>query len=164
MPRILLFVASLLLSACAAHTPVPQTPPALVAPLPLSLQIQREQAQLRQDWLLVIQAEGSALRWSLMDPLGIPQARQLLDAGQWRNDGLLPPNAEARELFAALLFALTREDALQAYPASSWQQAGDDRRRLAPDWTIDYHGPLNFTLGKTGLNYRIHALNLEESD
>ena len=98
MPRILLFVASLLLSACAAHTPVPQTPPALVAPLPLSLQIQREQAQVRQDWLLVIQREGSALRWSLMDPLGIPQARQLLDAGHWRNDGLLPPNAEAREL------------------------------------------------------------------
>nr|WP_256834316.1 hypothetical protein [Pseudomonas oleovorans] len=164
MPRILLLVASLLLGACAAHPPVPQTPPALVAPLPLSLQIQREQAQVRQDWLLVIQREGSALRWSLMDPLGIPQARQLLDAGQWRNDGLLPPNTEARELFAALLFALTRGDALQAYPAGSWQQVSDDQRRLVPDWTVDYHGPLNFTLGKTGLNYRIHALNLEESN
>lgn len=164
MPRILLLVASLLLGACAAHTPVPQTPPALVAPLPLSLQIQREQAQVRQDWLLVIQREGSALRWSLMDPLGIPQARQLLDAGHWRNDGLLPPNAEARELFAALLFALTRGDALQTYPAGSWQQVRDDQRRLAPNWTVDYHSPLNFTLAKTGLNYRIHALNLEESD
>ncbi|KJU76050.1 hypothetical protein OF113_02895 [Ectopseudomonas chengduensis] len=164
MPRILLLVASLLLGACAAHTPVPQTLPALVAPLPLSLQIQREKAQVRQDWLLVVQREGSALRWSLMDPLGIPQARQLLDAGQWRNDGLLPPNTEARELFAALLFALTRADALQAYPAGSWQQESDERRRLAPDWTIDYHGPVDFTLGKTGLNYRIRALNLEESD
>ncbi|EZH82034.1 hypothetical protein AU05_08545 [Ectopseudomonas composti] len=164
MPRILLLVASLLLGACAARTPVPPATPALVAALPLTLQIQREQADVRQDWLLVIQQEGSALRWSLMDPLGIPQARQLLDAGQWRNDGLLPPNAEARELFAALLFALSRSDALQAYPAGSWQQVSDDQRRLVPDWTIDYHGPLDFALGKTGLNYRIRALNLEESD
>ncbi|WFS19310.1 hypothetical protein P9K38_02930 [Pseudomonas sp. 905_Psudmo1] len=164
MPRILLLVASLLLGACAARTPVPPVAPALVAALPLTLQIQREQADVRQDWLLVIQQEGAALRWSLMDPLGIPQARQLLDAGQWRNDGLLPPNAEARELFAALLFALSRNDALQAYPAGSWQQVNDEQRRLAPDWTIDYHGTLDFTLGKTGLNYRIRALNLEESD
>lgn len=164
MPRILLLVASLLLGACAARTPVPPVAPVLVATLPLTLQIQREQADVRQDWLLVIQQEGPALRWSLMDPLGIPQARQLLDAGQWRNDGLLPPNAEARELFSALLFALTRADALPAYPAGSWQQENDGRRRLAPDWTIDYHGPVDFTLGKTGLNYRIRALNLEESD
>lgn len=76
----------------------------------------------------------------------------------------MPPNTEARELFAALLFALTRADALPAYPAGSWQQENDERRRLAPDWTIDYHGPVDFTLGKTGLNYRIRALNLEESD
>ncbi|HEY1027077.1 MAG TPA: DUF3261 domain-containing protein [Pseudomonas sp.] len=164
MPRILLLVASLLLGACAARTPVPQAAPALVASLPLSLQIQREQAQARQDWLLVIQREGQALRWSLMDPLGIPLARQLLDAGQWRSDGLLPPNAEARELFAALLFALTRSDALQGYPSGSWQKMSDDQRRLVPDWIVDYHGPLDFTLGKTGLNYRIRALNLEESD
>ncbi|AQZ35259.1 hypothetical protein BHQ29_19585 [Pseudomonas sp. LPH1] len=164
MPRILLLVASLLLGACAARTPVPPVAPALVAALPLTLQIQREQADVRQDWLLVIQQEGPALRWSLLDPLGIPLARQLLDAGQWRNDGLLPPNAEARELFAALLFALTHADALQAYPAGSWQQVNEERRQLAPDWTIDYHGPVDFTLGKTGLNYRIRALNLEESD
>ena len=43
----------------------------------------------------------------MMDPLGIPQARQKLIDGQWQADGLLPPNPEARELFAALLFALT---------------------------------------------------------
>jgi hypothetical protein len=164
MPRILLLVASLLLGACAARTPVPPVAPALVAALPLTLQIQREQADVRQDWLLVIQQEGPALRWSLLDPLGIPQARQLLEAGQWRNDGLLPPNTEARELFAALLFALARADALHGYPAGSWQQMNDERRRLAPGWTIDYHGPVDFTLGKTGLTYRIRALNLEESD
>lgn len=72
MPRILLLVASLLLGACAARTPVPPVAPALVAALPLTLQIQREQADVRQDWLLVIQQEGPALRWSLLDPLGIP--------------------------------------------------------------------------------------------
>lgn len=164
MPRILLLVASLLLGACTTRTPVPQVAPALVAPLPLTLQIRREQADALQDWLLVIQQEGSLLRWSLLDPLGIPLARQLLDAGKWHNDGLLPPNSEARELFATLLFALARADALHAYPPGSWQQVNDERRRLEPDWVIDYHGPLDFTLGKTGLNYRIRVLNLEESD
>lgn len=164
MPRILLLVASLLLGACAARTPVPPVAPALVAALPLTLQIQREQADVRQDWLLVIQQEGPALRWSLLDPLGIPQARQLLEAGQWRNDGLLPPNTEARELFAALLFALARTDALQGYPAGSWQQDAEGQRRITPDWSIHYQAPLDFTLGKTGLTYRIRALNLEESD
>ncbi|MDP9938510.1 hypothetical protein [Ectopseudomonas alcaliphila] len=164
MPRILLLVASLLLGACAARTPVPPVAPALVAALPLTLQIQREQADVRQDWLLVIQQEGPALRWSLLDPLGIPQARQLLEAGQWRNDGLLPPNTEARELFAALLFALARADALHGYPAGSWQQDAEGQRRITPDWSIHYQAPLDFTLGKTGLTYRIRALNLEESD
>ncbi|PKM33704.1 MAG: hypothetical protein CVV08_05275 [Gammaproteobacteria bacterium HGW-Gammaproteobacteria-12] len=164
MPRILLLIASLLLGACAARTPVPPVAPALVAALPLTLQIQREQADVRQDWLLVIQQEGPALRWSLLDPLGIPQARQLLEAGQWRNDGLLPPNTEARELFAALLFALARADALHGYPAGSWQQDAEGQRRITPDWSIHYQAPLDFTLGKTGLTYRIRALNLEESD
>lgn len=164
MPRILLLVASLLLGACAARTPVPQAAPALAFALPLTLQIQREQADVRQDWLLVIQQEGPALRWSLLDPLGIPLARQLLEAGEWRGDGLLPPNTEARELFAALLFALARAEALHGYPAGSWHQDGANQRRLSPDWNIHYQAPLDFTLGKTGLNYRIRALTLEESD
>ena len=105
MPRVVLFVLTLLLGACAGQTPVPASSPELTTGLPISLQIERTQNSEQRDWLLVIQAEGQTLRWSLFDPLGVPLARQLLEHGEWHNDGLLPPNAEARELFAALLFA-----------------------------------------------------------
>lgn len=162
MARVLLFTLTLLLGACAGHTPVPASSPELTAALPISLQITRTQNAEQRDWLLVVQAEGSALRWSLFDPLGVPLARQLLEHGVWRNDGLLPPNTEARELFAALLFALTRDDALASYPASSWQRETDGQRRLTPDWQIRYRSPIDFTLATHDLNYRVRALNPEE--
>ncbi|UUY09894.1 DUF3261 domain-containing protein [Pseudomonas sp. J452] len=151
----------LLLGACASRTPLPAVAPSLS--LPLSLHIQRAQAGASADWLLVVQAEGTALRWSLFDPLGVPLARQLLDHGQWRNDGLLPPNAEARELFAALLFALTPSAELaQRYPQGDWQLAGADQRRLDPDWRIDYRTPLHFTLNTPpDLHYRVAPLQPE---
>ncbi|MEO4048538.1 hypothetical protein AAFN46_15790 [Pseudomonas sp. CAU 1711] len=164
MPRVLLLALALLLGACAGHTPVPRESPPLVAQLPLSLQIERQQAGTRQDWLLVLQAEGETLRWSLFDPLGVPLARQLLHGGEWRNDGLLPPHAEARELFAALLFALVADEALQAYPAGSWQRGADGQRRLNPHWRIRYRGALDFTLAAPDLSYRVRALNQEEGD
>lgn len=104
MIRALLIGCLLLLAACASQPPLPVHTPSLA--LPLQLHIEREQDGQRQDWLLVIQREGEALRWSLMDPLGIPRpgkagGRPL--AGRW------PATAQpqARELFAALLFALT---------------------------------------------------------
>lgn len=162
MPRALLLALSLLLAGCAGHTPVPPSPQPLVAALPLSLQIEREQQGARQAWLLVLQAEGQALRWSLFDPLGVPLARQLLEHGEWRNDGLLPPNAEARELFAALLFALTRASDLHAYPRGSWQLAADGQRRLNPDWRIRYRSALDFTLAVPQRSYRVRALNQQE--
>ena len=164
MRHVLLLALALLLGACAAHTPVPAHSPALSAPLPLSLQVHRAQAGAEQDWLLVVQAEGQALRWSLFDPLGVPLARQLLERGEWRNDGLLPPNAEARELFAALLFALSRDDALASYPAGTWQRSADGQRRLNPDWRIRYRSALDFTLDAPGLAYQVRALNHEEGN
>ncbi|MBC9249089.1 hypothetical protein A9179_02245 [Pseudomonas alcaligenes] len=163
MLRAWLLGLCLLLGACAGHTPVPDTAPTLVAALPLSLQIQRQQAGEQRDWLLVLQAEGTALRWSLFDPLGVPLARQLLQDGEWRNDGLLPPNAEARELFAALLFALSNEAALQDYPAGSWQRSADGQRRLNPGWLIRYRAPLDFTLNSASdLAYQVSVLPQEE--
>lgn len=162
--RVVLLSLILLLGACAGHTPVPASSPELTAALPISLQIERTQSAEQRDWLLVIQAEGPALRWSLFDPLGMPLARQLLQDGEWRNDGLLPPNAEARELFAALLFALTTDDALLAYPAGSWQRGADGQRRLNPDWLIRYRSALDFTLAAPALSYRVRALNQEEGN
>lgn len=160
MIRALLLACVLLLSACASQAPLPEHTPGLN--LPLQLHIQREQAGQRQDWLLVIQREDTGLRWSLIDPLGIPLARQRLHDGQWQADGLLPPNPEARELFAALLFALTPETELhQAYPSAS-QHAG--LRTLAQRWTVHYRQPSAFSLELApALHYQVSPLTDENS-
>lgn len=158
MRRLLLSVCLLLLCACASQAPLPETLPHLA--LPLQLHVEREQAGQRQDWLLVIQQEGSGLRWSLMDPLGIPVARQRLNDGTWQADGLLPPNPQARELFAALLFALTPADELQArYPSAQSQAL---RRSFGSRWRVEYRQPQAFVLRlEQGLSYDVSPLNDE---
>ena len=152
----LVWLSLLLLAGCARQAPLPEGLPTLA--LPQQWHVQRELAAEQQDWLLIVQQEGTALRWSMMDPLGIPQARQRLVDGQWQADGLLPPNAEARELFAALLFALTPDRELAArYPAASRQGA---QRRLEGRWVVDYRSPRVFTLSLAqGLRYHITPLN-----
>ena len=160
MLRALLLSLSLLLSACASHTPLPERQTALVAELPLTLQIQRQTTGEQQDWLLVLQEENGSLRASLFDPIGVPLARQQLRNGEWQNDGLLPPNKAARELFSALLFALTPADQLHAaYPAGNWQVQANGSRQLDPQWRIDYRAPLDFTLYQPAdLRYQISAI------
>ncbi|MCE0462965.1 MULTISPECIES: hypothetical protein [Pseudomonas] len=155
--HVLLFGWLLLLGACASHAPLPERTPTLA--LPLQLHIERQLAGQRQDWLLVIQREGAGIRWSMMDPLGIPQARQRLVDGQWQADGLLPPNAEARELFAALLFALTPEAELfDNYPAARRQEQ-PQQRTLDSRWQVRYKQPLDFELSlPQGPRYRITSL------
>ncbi|MEJ5060367.1 MULTISPECIES: hypothetical protein [unclassified Pseudomonas] len=140
--RFLLLGCLLLLSACASQAPLPEQTPSL--PLPMQLHIQRLQAEQRQDWVLVIQREGPAIRWSMMDLLGIPQARQKLADGSWHADGLLPPNPEARELFAALLFALTPKDELQGNYPTAWQHGA--QRSLPERWDVRYSQPMSFEL------------------
>jgi hypothetical protein len=151
----------LLLAACAARAPLPAAVPAL--DLPLQLHVRRVAGGEQQDWLLVIQAENGALRWSLLDPLGMPKARQVLRDGAWHADGLLPPNPEARELFAALLFALADQDALERdYPGLRWQAAAGNRtlyQGASPRWRVHYRDRLDFDLALAdGLQYRIEPL------
>ncbi|RQO58951.1 hypothetical protein [Pseudomonas sp. KBW05] len=156
MIRVLLIGCLLLLSACASQPPLPEKTPSLA--LPLQLHVQRLADGQSQDWLLVIQREGNGIRWSMMDPLGIPQARQKLIDGQWQADGLLPPNPQARELFAALLFALTSADDLRAlYPSA---QAMDLTRTLPGHWQIVYQSSEVFSVNISGqpLSYRITPL------
>ena len=86
--RLMVLASVLLLSACAGRAPLPAAQPSLE--LPLQLHIEQTVDQQRQDWVLVIQREGAGLRWSMMDLLGIPQARQILQDGEWQADGLLP--------------------------------------------------------------------------
>ena len=144
----------MLLSSCTG-LPLPRKMPTLA--LPMQLHIQREQADQRQDWLLVIQQQDTALRWSLMDPLGIPLARQLLQDGTWHADGLLPPNPEARELFAALLFALTPATELAGnYPQA---KTADDLRFLEQRWQVHYQQPEVFRIDMKGdLHYTVSPL------
>ncbi|NWD42196.1 hypothetical protein [Pseudomonas yamanorum] len=156
MIRMLLIGCLLLLSACASQPPLPSKTPVLS--LPLQLHVQREQDGQRQDWLLVMQREAGGIRWSMMDPLGIPQARQKLTNGAWQADGLLPPNPQARELFAALLFALTSADEVsKLYPGT---QEMDLIRTLPSRWKITYHSSLVFRVDVIGqpLTYRISPL------
>lgn len=158
MKRLLLIVAVALLSACSSRAPLPERLPPLT--LPMQLHIQREQAGQQQDWLLVIQREDVRLRWSLLDLLGMPQARQLLDQGQWQADGLLPPNPAARELFAALLFALTPSGQLQQLYPEAHQQG--QQRWLGERWRVDYRDADDFTLYLShGLRYQVSPLPSE---
>ncbi|MBK5549732.1 hypothetical protein JFU49_05450 [Pseudomonas sp. TH03] len=156
--RFVLLGFALLLSACASRAPLPEHSPTLA--LPLQLHIQRLMADQRQDWVLVIQQEGPGLRWSMMDLLGIPQARQKLIDGDWQADGLLPPNPEARELFAALLFALTPEGELHGnYPTAS-QHGG--QRVLPERWDVRYSRPLSFELNlPKGPKYQVTPLSAD---
>jgi hypothetical protein len=154
--QFLLLAAVSLLSACAGHAPMPEHNPDLA--LPLQLHIQRLQADQRQDWVLVIQSEGPGIRWSMMDLLGIPQARQILTDKAWKADGLLPPNPEARELFAALLFALTPKDQLAANYPDAWQHGM--QRSLPERWDVRYTQSTNFELRlPKGPIYAVTPLN-----
>jgi hypothetical protein len=156
--QFLLLAAALLLSACAGRAPLPVHNPDL--PLPLQLHIQRLQAENRQDWVLVIQREEPGIRWSMMDLLGIPQARQKLIDKTWESDGFLPPNPEARELFAALLFALTPKDELAANYPGAWQHG--KQRSLPERWDIRYAQPQNFELQfPKGPTYQVTPLSGE---
>ncbi|QBF24712.1 hypothetical protein EXN22_03040 [Pseudomonas tructae] len=160
MKRLLLILAFALLSACASRPPLPAQLPTLT--LPMQLHIQREQAGQHQDWLLVIQREDASLRWSLLDLLGIPQARQLLNDGQWQADGLLPPNPAARELFAAVLFALTPSEQLQPLYSGARQQG--QQRWLGERWRVDYRQADDFTLNLgQGLRYLVSPLPSENT-
>ena len=155
--KILLLAGLLLLTACAARAPLPETTPALSRPLPLYLQVSASDGQ---DALLVIQDEGQALRLSLFDPLGVPQARQSLQAGRWHNDGLLPPNPQARELFAALLFAFTADAQLaSSYAKQDWSREPQGRRLGA--WQIRYGAQQVIELDNGTLHYRVSPVEMQ---
>ena len=147
IPHLVWLSLLLMLGACAQQLPLPAHTPQLA--LPMQLHIQRQSADQTRDWLLVIQQEGAALRWSLLDPLGVPLARQLLRDGRWQADGLLPPNPEARELFAALLFALSPAEQLdELYADARWTQQPDGRSLTADAsaWQVRYRENGRFEL------------------
>jgi len=137
-------LALALLAGCAGAPPVPARAIGFTLPRQLHV-IQASPGQPTQDTLLVVQREAAATRWSLFDPMGVPQARQMLEDGRWRNDGFLRPNGQARDLFAALMFAWTPQADLDAaYGAGAWRASraadGSAQRQLLqrgqPRWTV----------------------------
>lgn len=138
----------LVLVGCSQRLPLPSEQPRLA--LPMQLLVSERDGTRTQQRILVIQQEDAALRWSLLSPMGMPLARQRLVDGQWQADGLLPPNAQARELFAALLFALTPADQLERLYPSQALQLHSDKRELSSGsntrWRVRYTGPGRFDL------------------
>jgi hypothetical protein len=134
-----------LLAGCASAPPTPVASTDLALPRWVRVTT-HVPGQPDQDAMLAVQAEGAqATRWSLFDPLGMPQARQILQDGKWRNDGFLPPNGRASNLFSAILFAWTPAARLpSAYAGSDWHEdhgAGGGTTRVledvcSPRWTI----------------------------
>ncbi len=85
--------------------PLPQPLPSLAEVASYRIQgLNAAGGEAGEQSLLVVQAlpDGSS-RWIQTDALGAPLARQVLQQGQWRNDGFLPPNRAASRLFAALM-------------------------------------------------------------
>ena len=158
------------LTGCAGAPPLPARDAHFA--LPRQLHVVQSAAGLPAvDTMLVVQREGAALRWSLFDPMGVPQARQMLEAGHWRNDGFLRPNAQARDLFAALMFAWTPQAELDAaYGAGAWRaQRHDDggaerslRDGAKVRWTVRWPQaarPEVFTItGADDVTWRIEPL------
>jgi hypothetical protein len=132
---LLAFAFTVLLAGCATALPVPPGQPVGALPRWLHVVMQTGQAA-PQDAILVVQHDaGDATRWSLMDPLGSPLARQTLTQGRWKNDGFLPPNGSASALFSALVFAWTPEAALPArYPGAPWRVSHDAAGRELRTW------------------------------
>lgn len=147
LPLALLIAASVLLAGCASRPILPAHMPDLALPRSVHVVLHGSDTPA-QDSMLVAQQEAAGIwRWSLFDPLGLPLARQILQDGQWRNDGFLAPNAAARTLFSALIFAWTPDAALTSvYPAGSWSQTvmpdGSRQRQLRHNgkirWTITW--------------------------
>ena len=100
-----------LLGGCALfsgslNAPVPQHLPALAQ----AHWFQLTDMQNGRQSLLAVQAladaQGTYWRWVQTDAFGVPLARQRIDSRGWRNDGFVPPNRRASQLFAAMLVLL----------------------------------------------------------
>jgi len=163
LPRLNSFGLLLLvfLTGCATHTlPVPATHTLGSGVLQLPRRVVVTEVRpvaaptpfiIRPLWQVVVQQESETLRWLRFNLLGAPDARQILENGRWRNDGFISPNPEAREMFAALLFAwMQNADLDEAYGVGRWlyRDSGDDDSYYAemdlligvadamPRWTV----------------------------
>lgn len=122
------FVCLLILAGCTTRLPMPTPATGLALPSHALHVIEQDHDKPQVHAMLVVRAEDNNTYWTLIDLLGIPLARQILQDGQWRNDGFLPPNPAARSLFIGLLFAWTPASELGLkYPNSDIRLEGNAR-------------------------------------
>ena len=105
---IALIFSCLFLSACHSLPPVGQLPE--LKQVTMFQVTEREDEQSALQSLLIIEPQSAdTWRWIQLDALGAPISRQVVQEGKWRNDGFLPPNAQARALFIAVYVYLSKE-------------------------------------------------------
>ncbi|MDO5102370.1 MAG: hypothetical protein Q4D91_05645 [Lautropia sp.] len=131
LTRPLWIVLPWLLSACAALSTSPPAP-AHLPDMPALQQFIAHPCDERAAPLgpyrrvIVQRLSANQSRWLMLDALGAPEARQITEHGQWRQDGFLPPNPDATQLFASMLAAMTPVKRLhEVYPALTRHQQGD---------------------------------------
>lgn len=133
MIRALLLACLLLLSACATQDPLPAQIPHLK--LPIQLHVQREQAR-PEDWLVEIKKRDHGVRWVMATTSGTLLAKQDLTNDGWKDKATSDADFDARELFGAVLFALTSmEEVRFDYPGVQLQPRG---RSLGDRWQVSY--------------------------
>lgn len=110
-----LILSCMMMLGCATHVPMPSQPAVLKVPQHTLHVIQQRADEPALHAVLAVRSEGDSTYWTLIDLLGVPLARQILQNGQWRNDGFLPPNGDARALFIGLIFAWTPQSELSAH-------------------------------------------------
>lgn len=143
-----------LLSACAtlsASPPAPAHLPAMPALQQFIAHPCDEQGTRRGPYRRVIvqRLSSTQSRWLMLDALGAPEARQIAEHGQWRQDGFLPPNPDATQLFASMLAAMTPVEALQeVYPALTRHQQNDSLHDSEA-------GQLRWQIRQTGSGWQI---------
>ncbi|STZ75713.1 hypothetical protein [Bergeriella denitrificans] len=115
--RIWILLAALFLAACSVTTlPEPQQISAL-ADGGRWFKLEKNTADgSTQTSLLAVAPVAGGLRFVQTDALGAPLSRQIVSGKGWRNDGFVPPNAESRRLFAAILPLLAADGDTALYP------------------------------------------------
>ncbi len=158
MIRASLLVCVLLLSACASRAPLPAQIPHLK--LPIQLHAQRNQAGRHDDMVVEIKKRNRGVRWLLTSPSGALLAQQDLTNDGWKASHAPEPDAEARELFAAVLFALTSSDEVRFdYPGVQLLPQG---RSLEERWRVSYGSQGSFRISLAdGLSYLVTPLKGE---
>lgn len=160
MIRALLLTCVLLLSACVNQNQLPAQIPHLR--LPIQLHVQRAQDGEREDWLVAVKKRNHGVRWTLTTTSGALLTEQDLTNDGWKDKAVSDADFDSRELFGAVLFALTSDEEVRFdYPGVHLQANG---RSLEDRWQVNYasEGVIHISL-PDGLSYLLSPIKGKSS-